>query len=351
MEVMMGMGFMGLVSAGASIATIVYKDTLCQKYPSLSFLCSAPATSAPATVTSTTPDPTTAAATTTTGGTGAGSITGKRFSPYLLLNNASVNLVGTKHPLTTLAFVVGYSNGKIQWDAGAVDMTNLKSKITAAKKNGGGVIVSFGGQGAGVKGTKYLSELAGKYMDPVKLADAYGAIATALQSTWLDFDVEGGALKDTSSIDRRNKALVLLQKKRTDLRVSFTVPVGLHGLDTQTKNMLNKVKNAGVKIDLVNIMAMYFTKSKTSMSAATITAAKASKPFITSLGAKVGVTPQIGKNPDKPYTYENFTTADAAKVVTAFKADGDVALLSFWSLNNDVGKYKGAFTKAFKAYS
>ena len=349
MTMMMGMGFMGFVSVSISLATMAYKDTLCLNYPALSFLCPTPPTSAPVIITTTsdTPAPTTAAVS----GGAAGSLSQKRFSPYVLLNNSSIGLIGSKSKWTTLAFVVGYSNNKIQWDAGAVDATKLKARIAGAKKNGGGVIVSFGGQSAGAKGTKYLSELAGKYTDPVKLADAYGAVATALQSTWLDFDVEEGALKDTSGIDRRNKALAILQKKRPELRISFTVPVGLSGLDAQTKNMLTKVKSAGVRIDLVNIMCMYFTPSKMVMNTAVIKAVTASKTYIKSLGAKIGVTPQIGVNPDKPYTHENFTTADATKLVTAMKANGDVMLLSYWSLNNDVSKHKGAFATAFKMFA
>lgn len=348
---MMGMGFMGFLSVATSLVSLVYKDSLCVNYPSLSFLCSttpAPivATSAPSVQT---PAPTTTAAAATSGGTGGGG-SQKRFSPYVLLNTSSIGLIGAKSKWTTLAFVVGYANEKIQWDAGTVDAAKLKARIAWAKKNGGGVIVSFGGQGAGIKGTKYLSELAGKYMDPVKLADAYGAIATTLQSTWLDFDVEGGALKDTAAIDRRNKALAILQKKRPELRISFTVPVGLSGLNAATKSMFTKVKGAGVRIDLVNIMCMYFTKSKAVMSTATLKAVKAATPFITSLGAKIGVTPQIGVNPDKPYTHENFTTTDATKLLTAMKSNGNVMLLSYWSLNNDVAKHKGAFAAIFKSY-
>ena len=344
-EMVLGMGFLGFVSMASSLATFLYKDTLCKNYTSLSFLCGTDPTSAPTVITPT-DAPTTGPA---SGATGLS--VQKRFSPYVLLDNASVDLIGTKSKWTTLAFVVGYSNGKIQWDAGVVDVTKLKAKIAAAKKLGGGVIVSLGGKSAGDKGTKYLSELAGKYTDPTKLADAYGAIATALQSVWLDFDVEGEALKDKSAIDRRNKALVVLQKKRPDIRISFTVPVNLSGLDTPTKSLLSGVKKAGVRIDVVNIMAMYFTNTRTIMSAATTKALTAAKPFIKSLGAKIGVTPQIGANPDKPYTHENFTIADATKVVTSLKADGDVALLSFWSLNSDSSKYKGAYAKAFKAYA
>ena len=347
---MMGMGFFGLMSVASSVGVLLYKDTLCVNYPSLSFLCSTSTTPPAAASQTDTAVPVTTAAATPGGSSGAGTLL-RRFSPYVLLNNSSIGLIGSRSKWTTLAFVVGYSNNKIQWDAGAVDAAKLKARIALSKKNGGGVIVSFGGQSAGTKGTKYLSELAGKYTDPTKLASAYEAVATALQSTWLDFDVEGGALKDTSGIDRRNKALAILQKKRSDIRISFTVPVGLTGLETQTKAMLTKVKNAGVKIDLVNLMCMYFTNSKTVMSTATIKTVTAAKPFIKSLGAKVGVTPQIGVNPDKPYTHENFTTTDATKVVTAMKADGEVALLSYWSLNNDVTKHKGTFATAFKAFA
>jgi len=335
----MGIGLLGVFSVASSAGVFLFKDKLFKK-------SSTPiiAPSNFSNVSTTNPPGTSTTATTATG------TIARKFAPYVLLNGKATNLVGTHSKWTTLAFVVGYTNGKIQWDAGAVNTATLKAKIDAAKQKGGGVIVSFGGQGAGASGTKYLSELAGKYTDPQKLADAYSAIATALGAIWLDFDVEERALKDTAAIDRRNKALYLLQQKRTDLRISFTVPTGTNGLDTDTKALLTKVKNSGVRIDLVNIMTMYFTSSKTVMSTSVQQALTAAKPFIKSLGAKIGITPQIGKNPDKPYTHENFTTADATKVVTLAKADPDVALLSFWSLNNDMTKYKGAYSKVFAGF-
>lgn len=351
---MIGAGVVGMFSLASSFGVYFYKDTICSKYPTFSLLCPTP-TQPPTDPPVTTTDAPTAAP--VGGASNSSSSTasiGKRFAPYVLLTNGTLGLVGTRTKWTTLAFVVGYSNGKIQWDAGTVDVAKLKTRIDAIKKTGGGVLVSFGGQGAGAKGTKYLSELAGKYTDPQKLADAYRSIANTLGTTWLDFDIEGAALKDTSAIDRRNKALYLLQKKRSDIRISFTVPVGLGGFDAQTKAMLSKVKNAGVKIDLVNIMAMYFTtptSAKPSMSAAVLKAVSAAKPFIASLGAKVGITPQIGKNPNKPYTHEQFTTGDAGRLVTAAKNDSTVALVSFWSLQTDNSKHGGAYTKAFKAYA
>ena len=87
------------------------------------------------------------------------------------------------------------------------------------------------------------------------------------------------------------------------------------------------------------------------MADATMTALAAAKPFVKSLGAKIGITPQIGKNPDAPYTYENFTTTDATTLVGKVKSDSDVQRLAFWSLNNDVTKLKSAFAPKFQAYT
>jgi chitinase len=277
-------------------------------------------------------------------------VTDKRFAPYLLLTKNATGLVGTKSKWTTLAFVVGYANSTITWDSGGVDLKKLNAAISNVKAKGGGVIVSFGGASAGKKGSKYFAELAGKYTDPAKLADAYIAVAAKLQSTWLDFDVEIDAVKDPASVDRRHKAIAILQQKRPDIRVSFTVPVETTGFDADTYAMLMKANAAGVRIDVVNLMVMYFTSTKTSMSAATAQAVKAARPFITSLGARIGITPQIGKNPSKKYAHEDFTLADAAAVVSSSKPETDVAVVSFWSLNNDTTKYKGAYAKTFAAF-
>lgn len=356
MTMMMGMSMslIGILGIASSAGMYIYRDHLCSNYKVFSFLCPTPTNPPVIVTTAATEAATTAAASASgTSGTGYGkpsTVIGKRFSPYVLLSNSSLKLVGAKHKWTTLAFVVGYTNGKIQWDSGNVDTAALKNKIAAAKKIGGGVIVSFGGQSAGTRNSKYRSELAGKYTNPSALADAYEKIADSLDTTWLDFDVEEEAVKDTAANDRRNKALYLLQKRRNDIRISYTVPVEMKGLSTATKNMLSKSKKDGVRIDVVNIMTMYFTNSKTTMSTAVNTAVKAAKPFITSLGAKVGITPQIGKNPDAPYKHENFTTGDATRIVSTYQSDSDVALLSFWSLNNDDAKFNGAYTTAFTKF-
>jgi chitinase len=257
--------------------------------------------------------------------------------------------IGKTSRWTTLAFVTGYAPGKISWDAGAPSAASIKAKAVAAKKAGGGVIVSFGGQTAGTgRGKRGFAELAGTFTDPAKLAAAYIAVADALGSTWLDFDVEGKALTDAKSVAVRAQALKLVQDKRSDIAVGFTVPVGLSGFDAATKAMLSNVKAVGVKIHVVNLMTMYFTKTKTKMAEACMKAAAAAKPFVDSLGAKMGVTPQLGKNPDAPYTAENFTLADADALVAAAKKAGYVAQLGFWEVS--LKDKSGAYARKFKAF-
>ena len=343
MEAVLGMGMLGMASSISAAFVFLNKDTLFKK----SETSASTATTTTTTTITTTPP---AGSSSPTPVPRPGIVTDKRFSPYVLMTKTSTGLVGTKTKWTTLAFVVGYANSTIAWDAGAIDVKKLNAAISKVKGTGGGVIVSFGGASAGKKGSKYFAELAGKYTDPTKLADAYIAVATKLQSTWLDFDVEVDAVKDAASIDRRHKAIAILQQKRPDLRVSFTVPVETTGLDADTTSMLMKANAAGVRIDVVNVMAMYFTSSKTSMSTATAQAVTAARPFITGLGARIGITPQIGKNPSKQYAHEEFTLADAAAVVTSAKPETDVAVVSFWSLNNDTTKHKGAYVKTFSAF-
>lgn len=338
------------VSSLISLGMFMYKDSICENNPTFPLLCTVAPTEAP--VTGGVTETATASAA-PAGGVGApGASLGKRFAPYLLLTNATISYIGTKSKWTTLAFVTGLSTDgkKLIWDSGATDITSIKAKVAAAKKAGFGVIVSFGGSSAGKKSSSRFAELAGKYTDTTKLADHYIYVADTVGTTWLDFDVEEAAITDSTTIDRRNKALAIMQKKRPDLRVSFTVPVLTSGLETATKNMLTKAKNAGVKITCVNLMVMYFTKSKVDMADAAWKAMTASKPFIKLLDAKIGLTPLIGKNPDKPYTHETFTVANAKALYEKAKKDDDVIWLGMWSLNADVKSHGNKYAAEFKYF-
>jgi len=115
--------------------------------------------------------------------------------------------------------------------------------------------------------------------------------------------------------------------------------------------MLTAAKTAGVRIDLVNLMTMYFSTKKVVMATACLGAAAASQSFVVGLGAKLGVTPQIGKNPDKPYTVENFTLSDATILTARLKALGYVTRLAFWELSADTAKYGGQYSKIMRAFT
>jgi hypothetical protein len=339
-----GMGLM--ISFAVSAATYYYRDTICRDYKQL---CpAAPTSPPPAWTVAAVADTTTSTPGPAAGSVGSGRLAARTFSPYLMLTPTTVSFIG-KSRWTTLAFVMGYSNGKIVWDAGNPSTSAIKLKADAAIKAGGGVIVSFGGQSAGKSpGKKGFAELAGSFTDAAKLAATYISIADSLGSTWLDFDVEGKSLTDAKSVNIRAQALKALQLKRPDIIVQFTVPVGLNGLDSTTKAFLSNVKSTGVKIHVVNLMTMYMTKTKTKMSGACIKAADAAKPFIDTLGAKIGITPQLGKNPDKPYTAENFTSADADRLVSAAKKAGYVTFLGFWEMS--MKDKAGTFANKFKVF-
>ena len=314
------------------------KDDICRQYPWF-FFCTAPQTPPPKNGTGVVSGSSSSSG--SGGSSGSSGSSGSRsrvFAPYLLVTASNTSKI-SRTRWTTLAFVVGYANGKILWDAGSPSVSKMKGS--------GKIIVSFGGQSCGVKNSKYFGELAGKYKDAVSLSKAYEAVAKDTGATWLDFDVEVDATKDTASCTRRHAALAALQKRNRNMKVSFTVPTEKNGLPADTKSMLTAAKRAGVKISVVNMMTMYFTTKREDMSDAAWSAVEASRTFIRGLGATIGVTPQIGKNPGSGYTHENFTLQDSSQLVSKAAADPDVTFLSFWELGRDQG---GQYESKFRAF-
>ena len=104
-------------------------------------------------------------------------------------------------------------------------------QIEAIRKRGGDVIISFGGAGG--------HEVALEAKDPVELEGIYQSVIDQYHFTWLDFDVEGGALdKHPEASVRRNIAILALQKKKPGLVVSFTLPVDPNGISDQSQRLL-----------------------------------------------------------------------------------------------------------------
>jgi chitinase len=81
------------------------------------------------------------------------------------------------------------------------------SDIAALRALGGDVVPSFGGWSADQGGT----EIGDSCNDSNAIAAAYESVVTTYGVTRLDMDIEGRSLTRTDGIDRRNKAIKLLQ--------------------------------------------------------------------------------------------------------------------------------------------
>lgn len=240
----------------------------------------------------------------------------------------------------TLAFVLtGYKNCKAAW-YGVSNLNNplLLDDLETLRAMGGDVIVSFGGAGG--------TELAEYCPDVESLAEQYQSVIDTLGVTHLDFDIEGGRKDNAESVERRSQAIAQLQANAAEagrqLSISFTVPVLTTGLTEGGLFLLQSAVDAGVKMDVVNIMTMNFEESAPpdKMADNVIQAAQSlfgqlgalyPDKIEADLWAMIGVTPMIGVN-DR--AAQIFTVEDAA-AVTAFAQEQGLARIAMWSLDRD----------------
>jgi hypothetical protein len=236
----------------------------------------------------------------------------------------------------TLAFV-NSAGCKASWfNAFDPRARAFADQIDALRKLGGDVKVSFGGA-TGI-------ELAIACTDVNALTAEYQAVIDAYKLKFIDLDVEGAAVADTASVDRRSKALAALQKRNPGLKISLTLPVLPEGLTQDGLNVVKSARTAGVKLDLVNIMAMDYGRPQQDYGDLAIQATKSTAAQLRSTlnvsdaqaFRMVGVTPMLGKNDDQG----TFSQSDARDLV-AFAA-GKVGYLSFWEANRDKNACSGA---------
>jgi chitinase len=152
----------------------------------------------------------------------------------------------------TLAFIISGSNNQAAW-GGVIpvrDSSYYMDEINSIRSVGGDVIISFGG----ANGT----ELAQAITDVSTLQAEYQYVIDMYNLTWIDLDIEGAAVADQASVDRRNKAIVGLQAANPGLKVAYCLPVLPSGLTQDGLNVLTNAKQNGVRIDVVNVMAMDF---------------------------------------------------------------------------------------------
>jgi hypothetical protein len=282
----------------------------------------------------------------TTVDTPGGGDDGHMFSPYIdmAMNNAA-DLEGISDASGiqnfTLAFVLA-SNEGIGWQGwGSIDDdtlfngTTILQHVQDIQAAGGNITISFGGA-AGTEAALVATSAA-------QLQAQYQSVIDRYAITSIDFDIEGSALPDAGANALRDQAIVGLQAANPDLKVSFTLPVLPTGLTADGLNLLQGAMNHGVRIDMVNIMAMDYGQSVDNngqMGLNAILASEATQQQLANMGldAKIGITPMIGVN---DIVSEVFTLADAQSLVDYAAADPDVAMLSMWSVARDNGSTAG----------
>jgi chitinase len=267
------------------------------------------------------------------GATNASAATLYGVAPYVDLTAQSSNMLDsaiTQAGLKTYtaAFIIGSGCTPIWGDSLDVNSSTVNPKIAQAQSEGAKVIISFGGAG-GV-------ELAQSCTTTASLAAAYQSVITKYGVDHIDFDVEGAAIADSGSINRRFQAINTLEANNPSLNVSVTIPVLQSGPDGNGTAFLQAAKTDGTRIDLVNIMTMDYGGAVSDMGAAAASAATATVNVAAGIWAgfgysKLGITPMIGQNDQAG---EIFTIANAQSLVSFANSHG-VGRLAFWSIGRD----------------
>jgi len=247
----------------------------------------------------------------------------------------------------TLAFLETLSKTSctLAWNGGKTSLVTSNryaDDIASLRTLGGDVIPSFGGWSADQGGT----EIADSCKDVNTIAAAYEDVITRYGVTRLDMDVEGRSLNRTDGIDRRNKALKLVEDwaaaQNRPFQVSYTLPTSASGLEASGVAILQNAVSNHTRVDVVNIMAFdYYDRTTTDMGTAAVDAANGTAAQLASIGlsARVGITLMPGLD-DYPKKTEKTTVADAQRVLGYAQANG-VDTLSIWAIQRDNGGCPG----------
>ena len=254
----------------------------------------------------------------------------------------------------TLAFLetLGKTSCTLAWN-GSSSQTLAAGRyltdIQSLRDLGGDVISSFGGWSADQGGT----EIGDSCKDPAAIASAYEQVVTSYDVTRLDMDIEGRSLTRSAGIDRRNKAIKLLQDwaaahGRT-VQIQYTLPTSADGLEPSGVAVLQNAVANGVRIDVVNPMVFdYYDHVTTDMGAAAISAEQGLHAQLHSLlpsktdaqlWAMQGATIMNGID-DYPKKTEVTTLAHAQSLLNFARANG-MSTLSMWAIQRDNGGCPG----------
>ncbi|MFF2042660.1 glycosyl hydrolase family 18 protein [Kitasatospora sp. NPDC058170] len=258
---------------------------------------------------------------------------------------------GAKH--LTMAFLQTVTKGSCTpyWNGDSslpVSSSSFGADIAAIRAAGGDVIPSFGGYTADNTGT----ELADSCTDVNQIAAAFENVITTYDISRIDLDIEDNSLTNTAGIDRRNKAIKLVQDwaaaNGRSIQFSYTLPTTPTGLASSGLAVLKNAVTNNARIDVVNIMTFdYYDGATHDMAADTQTAAtglynQLAKLYPTKTPAQlwgsVGIIEMIGVDDYGPA--ETFTVANATTVYNWAVSKG-INTLSFWALQRDNGGCPG----------
>src|SRR5215216_2878038 len=277
----------------------------------------------------------------------------KTFAPYVDMGlTADWQLLTIQQQsgvkVFTLGFVVGNGGCTPTWGGVGATVANdtlpngttILSLVQGVRAAGGDVIISFGGA-SGTElalGCSTVSSLQAAYQSVLNKYSVNSSTPVRL-----DFDIEGGATTDQTSITRRNKALVGLKNANPGLVISYTLPVLPTGLVASGVNILNSVKAAGLSLNVVNIMAMDYGSANDNGGQMGLSAQQAAsnthnQVVAAGLTASIGVTPMIGIN---DVNTEIFQLSDAQSLLNFANANSYITRLSMWSVARDNGGCAG----------
>ena len=211
------------------------------------------------------------------------------------------------------------------------------------------MIPSFGGWSADQGGT----EIGDSCSDVNSIAAAYESLVTTYDVTRLDMDVEGRSLTRTDGIDRRNRAIKIIEDwaaaQGRPLQVSYTLPSSPSGLESTGMAILRNAIADGARVDVVNIMTFdYYDRVTTDMGGAAVSAAqglfnqlKSLYPTKTNaqLWAMEGNTILPGID-DYPRKTEITYLSDAQRLLDFARSVG-IGTLSIWAIQRDNGGCPG----------
>lgn len=273
----------------------------------------------------------------------------KVFAPYIDMGlTASWQILNIQQQsgirVFTLGFIVGNGGCTPTWGGVGATVANdtlpngttMLSLIQGIRAAGGDVIISFGG----ASGT----ELALGCTSASSLQAAYQSVlnrysVNSSTPVRIDLDIEGGAILDQTSINRRNQALVGLKAANPNLVISYTLPVLPTGLVASGVNMLNSIKASGLNVNVINIMAMDYGSANDNggqmgLSALQAAANTHNQVVAAGLTATIGVTPMIGQNDVQS---EIFQLSDASMLLNFANSNSYITRLSMWSVSRDNG--------------